>query len=801
MRESLVAANLIGDRTDDDSLRAYSLQLIKRVITDILPGQPISLRRMDEYIVTAKNLFDRVLLLNEIPITDMPPCLLTEMETSKDNDIKEYWKTLKREQLRSIRTTIPWSETMPSDESIVESTRVKPAKWPVSPDEAYVQSHGQNDTSYDEQSLVISTGVRTIDKYMIQLGPGASIYTKNIVVRGVPGSGKSFVTKCLHLYALSCGLRVIPTAVMGVRASSMAGEHMHKLFCLSTKKGGNVFRLAELAIDKLYQKSNLLNLHAVLTMDILLYDEFGQLSAEELKLLDIILRKVRKTSTSFGGVLIIANMDEAQHGPINGLPILLSSHILSEFVILNLTQSVRAHGDPKFCQIQNITRTSASLLKGNKKLENEFKTLCRRELTFVGSWDKVEADAIRMYARRKPAQEASEEYISACKRQFDNSGIQYVICYSIDSQGPIGSRAELLPASPDSAIVHYLNAKLREPRKLIFFVGAKFEATVNGDGFNQSQLLVMCEIPSQETVTRKLQIELLAAPSGVSYFDTRNGQIDKDDMIGIGWKVVKIGIAPERNITSYGVMANRRQYSLRHVGAGTINKQTGNTIEGRCAIEMSKSCSPWGKEQVVVMLSRTHRAKDTIIVGDREFAVGKMWDLITVGTEWSRYVEDLLNRVSIGGSQSMVRNGAVVTPEAYPFRISDMSLPDDESGFVYFLVSVRDCGRTYIGQTTSISQRLKKHNSGWGAKGTAEPQYRPYAVAAYICGLSHMDKRGREGLEHKWKEHIVEEKRRGMMDVYTWVLQGDRVVQSYNDYQHDKENHIRLVVTISRSSL
>ena len=203
----------------------------------------------------------------------------------------------------------------------------------------------------------------------------------------------------------------------------------------------------------------------------------------------------------------------------------------------------------------------------------------------------------------------------------------------------------------------------------------------------------------------------------MSYFDTRNGQIDKDDMIATGWKVVKIGIAPERNITSYRVMANRRQYSLRHVGAGTINKQTGNTIEGRCAIEMSKACSPWGKEQVVVMLSRTHSAKDTIIVGDREFAVGKMWDLITVGTEWSRYVEDLLKRVSIGGSQSTVRNGAVVTPEAYPFRISDMSLPDDDSGFVYFLVLVRDCGRTYIGQTTSISRRLKKTQLGMGSKG------------------------------------------------------------------------------------
>jgi hypothetical protein len=38
MRESLTAANLIGDRTDKDSLRAYSWQLILLVIKDILPG-------------------------------------------------------------------------------------------------------------------------------------------------------------------------------------------------------------------------------------------------------------------------------------------------------------------------------------------------------------------------------------------------------------------------------------------------------------------------------------------------------------------------------------------------------------------------------------------------------------------------------------------------------------------------------------------------------------------------------------------------------------------------------------------
>ena len=85
--------------------------------------------------------------------------------------------------------------------------------------------------------------------------------------------------------------------------------------------------------------------------------------------------------------------------------------------------------------------------------------------------------------------------------------------------------------------------------------------------------------------------------------------------------------------------------------------------------------------------------------------------------------------------------------------------------------------------------------------GTAEPQYRPYAVAAYICGMPHIEKRGRESLEQRWKKFILESKSRGEIDVFTWVLLGERVVESYNAYQVDEEKHIRLVITISKSSL
>jgi hypothetical protein len=107
-------------------------------------------------------------------------------------------------------------------------------------------------------------------------------------------------------------------------------------------------------------------------MDILLYDKFGQLSAELLKILDIMFCKMRDTSTLFGGVLIIANIDASQFGANDGLPILLSSHVLTEFVIIALTESIRAHGDPEFCKIQNISHMSPSLLKGNVGLEYQF---------------------------------------------------------------------------------------------------------------------------------------------------------------------------------------------------------------------------------------------------------------------------------------------------------------------------------------------------------------------------------------------------------------------------------------------
>ena len=100
-----------------------------------------------------------------------------------------------------------------------------------------------------------------------------------------------------------------------------------------------------MATRKLDRLSNIIFLHLILTMDVLLLDECGQLSAQQFALIDIILRHERNSALPFGGVLILGTFDHHQLGAIEGLPFLLSSHILTDFTLVQLEHSVRAAGD------------------------------------------------------------------------------------------------------------------------------------------------------------------------------------------------------------------------------------------------------------------------------------------------------------------------------------------------------------------------------------------------------------------------------------------------------------------------
>ena len=800
MKHSLAISKLIpSDNLDDEeTLLKYSNNLLYRIVTEVFPIQPITMRRLEEYIVMTKRILDSVLLDNAIPVTDLPPCILTEMLNKTDKKLKREWDERTKAQLNAMLSTIPAFDGLPSRDKIVAAVENrKGIDW--NPLEVITRSEEQSELSFKEQRTCIAMGIKAVKKYMTQFGP--KLQTKGIFAHGSPGSGKSFVLEAQGLYAMSQGLRVMSTSLMAVRSNALGGYHIHKLFTLEVNKNTNVFRLAELAMDKLDRKSNTKMKHIILTMDVLLLDECGQLSAQQFALLDIILRHMRRNSLPFGGVLIFGTFDHAQLGAIQGLPFLLSSHILTDFKLIRMKHSVRAHGDPKLQEIQKITRMSPSRLRGNVELKEKFAKLIRENLKFVDDWDdpSIGPSTQKMYSKRNKAVKAAEESSQRIINSLERDAVDHVVSHAEDFQQVAGSRVVPVPAT-DSGLKSALDRKCREPKTLVFYSGALFEATVNGKNYSQSQILRLINVPSQEQVENRAPIWFMACPSGDNHYciNTEDPVPTEEELEKQGWTRVEIATGREDQIITHNIYQGRRvQYTVRHLGSSTINKQMGNTILCPVAIEMTEECCPWEKGQVVVMLSRSPRGDLITIVGKRDFAIDRMWSILCKSTQWTPLIESILDKLSIEGDGEEIEDvddkGVLELAELFPYKVCNIELPTSDSGYVYLLMSVAYPERTYVGQCENLERRIRNHNSGHGSEGTAPAVYLPYAPAAYLTNLGHMNESERMSLEHSWQcmnERVVRVE--GMIDIESRIENGRRVMEIYNEL-NSEENHIRLI--------
>ena len=589
---------------------------------------------------------------------------------------------------------------------------------------------------------------------------------------------------------------------MGVRANTLGGIHLHKIFFLpSDNIIKSPFVYAQKAIDDI--KRHMEIYHALCMLDILFIDEFGQVSAEQLCTIDIILRKIRKSQTPFGGVLILCTMDHTQLQPINQLPVLTSSMMITCFQMFCLKHSVRAHNDIEYQRLQEITRMNPYVLIQSEALKTEFFDLAGRILTYVNDWtnQKIEPNMMRAFSRIRPAQEALNEYRESVKRQLNNSGIVYRISSSRDTQRTRSTHAEYSRATQQN--IKCLNKELKEPTELVFFIGGVYECTINDprDRYSQSQLAYMLDLPSQELVNNFNAIPLWIAPPGIHTVVFNHQNIpSREELTSAGWNEVNIGIAPERIILGRGGFHVKRvQYSLKHIGAITINKSQGATLPLGIAIEITKEYCPWEKGQIVVSLSRTTTARKTVIVGEKDFAIKKMWELITNGNQWTQFTEHILNSITINTSQNNANTTVINYPEVYPFRICDSNVPTDTTGFIYCLVSMRRSDKIYIGQTKCLAQRLAQHNNGNGAQDTSNSRYIPWGVASYICGLSHMTTIERMSLEREWKLIIEDMIYFGQNNTFSWINAGARIVNAYN--QGNRDEHIRFVCCVTQENI
>ena len=165
------------------------------------------------------------------------------------------------------------------------------------------------------------------------------------------------------------------------------------------------------------------------------------------------------------------------------------------------------------------------------------------------------------------------------------------------------------------------------------------------------------------------------------------------------------------------------------------------------ALEVTTKHKPWESGQVVVGLSRTKSCKQITIVSDmkdKKDVVDALWDCLIRINQWTALVEQIVDKLAVSPTSPTRMSDEPLCMnmvEFYPFRTSDYSLPQSNTGYVYFLVSTVCHDEVYVGQTgRNIPLRLQEHNSGRGAHGTKTATYMPWGVAAYIDKMSYKTK-------------------------------------------------------------
>ena len=461
--------------------------------------------------------------------------------------------------------------------------------------------------------------------------------------------------------------------------------------------------------------------------------------------------------------------------------------------MIALQHSVRAADDPSFFRIQQICRYDYRTLEQNPEYVAEFKHLCSEHLTFLDNWEDpaIPPSTIRLYSKKVPVREATKQHDARVRRHYSIDQIRERV--SNDVERSRYSQQEWSVATTPT--IAQLDHKVKEPRSLLFFRGAIYVCTFNdiSGSFSQSQMALLFDLPSQEQLNNWQKIKVLIAPPGtkeIIYDDT----MTKQSFINNGFIECRIGTSNEYTQSlKNNIQGKRKQYGLKPYVSSTIHGAMGDTLQFMATQISTQDCnfSLWDKEQLVVLLSRTKKAENSIFIGQKNETLNALTQLLLLKTQWSNYIDEVLNLVTVNNDHPHNNQDHAVqrptTPQNlnqnhYPFRVNDVQLPDVQSGYVYMLISLRHPNFSYIGETICIRSRIQMHNSGNGARATAPAYLRPFALFAYICGFSSISRSHlRFYIEQQWKVKRDNLIRQGINDQKRWAYCGRDIINRIND--------------------
>lgn len=720
---SLISCNKTP--TEDDVIRIVRDFVIHQLL--YIPGGTMM---FDRYCIAAYDSIKNALLSGSVICNDIPSYLHTSLVT----EANVATAIMLQNMTSSLAKSVCQLPNTPAISKLICATKEKPLHWTP-----HVQRLlNQTDESFTESTATSNLTTNIIDSYV-----AASLTnTPSLLICGGPGTGKTFQMQMAATYALSKGLTTIITAIMAERALYLGGRHLHYLFCISADNTRNVHKLIDQCIRGL--NNNPEKLYLLRVADVIFIDEMGYMSANLLNVIDTVLRKVRGKSSFMGGVLLIGTIDDQQLPPVKAIPLLISSLIPTSFRMTLLLHSVRARDDTNLQQLINISRK----LNPTEDDIHEFRYIIINECSHVHNWNdsRILQGTMRILGTKKALLKAEQEYYAYIGKQ----GLLVVTREAETSQCCIGSHGNWKIA--ENNICESLNRYINEVQTLKLHQNMIVEMTYNKvNVWSHSQIGIILQLPTNDDLNKWKHIDVVLAPVGINKLP--NGVISRENLLQNGWKEVKVGTAPENEVRMYGkIAAKRKQYAIKPRIAMTIHKALGGDF-GSVATSVNFSNRDfgyrlWQKEQVEVLISRTHTTKDLIFVGDPTETADNLVELLFKVSPFSVYMRQIVDRMTSDDPSNFI-----LQPLRHlPYNVRNTIIPSQsDSGYVYLLLSLRDYNTTYIGETNNINRRVSEHNKGIGSKVTTSPSLRPWYPIAFITGFDLEDNNDRLQLESSWQ--------------------------------------------------
>lgn len=705
-------------------------KIVKHFILHQLLYVPGGTLKFDRYCVAAYDTVKNALLVDSLVSTDAPSYLYTTLVEEANKSAF----TMKMEMKSCLVKSLSSLPNTPTESDLMQCAKNNTLTWKPT----ILKMEDQSELSYNEAISVCNLTTKAIDMYET-----ACPYTvKSILICGGPGTGKTYQLRLASTYALSKGLNTTITAIMAERALFLGGRHLHYLFCIPGDNTTNIHKVIDQSIRGLNQNPE--RLQFLRTLDVMLLDEAGYMSANMLNITDTVLRKIRGKSSFMGGVLLIATIDDQQLPPIKAKPLLISSLIPVSFQMIALEHSVRARTD---CYLQRLISISRELNPSDDEAA-EFVKIIIHHCVHVKSWndDKIVQGTVRILGTKKALLKVEKEYY----KKISDEGHTILIREAETTQSSIGSHGNWKVAEKN--IAESLDRFVNEVQTLKLHEKMMVEMTYNkANAWSHSQVGLLLELPDVNHLQNWKPIPIMLAPAGINKLP--DGEISKQRLINNGWKEVKVGVAPEKEVRLYGrISAKRKQYAFKPRIAMTVHKALGQDLGSIATSVVSSDDGDnyllWQREQVEVLISRTHTTKDIIFVGDPQETALNLVQLLFKTSPFSSYMRHIVKQMTTSDPSNFL-----LQPLKYlPYTVRECLLPPKSCGVVYLLLSLSDHNTTYIGETNNMKKRLEQHNAGIGSIITTPISLRPWHPIAFIIGFDISEERERKDIEKLWHQ-------------------------------------------------